>query len=75
MIARIWLPGYGWPDVEPDRTLIAHAFEVPNTRGLQLHNFLTVSLSGSGGIDNLVNNTGGAVSAAHRGPNDVVSYP
>jgi hypothetical protein len=53
----------------------AHAFEVPNTPGVQLHDILTVFLNGSGGIDNVVNNTGGAVSPAHGGPNDVVSYP
>jgi hypothetical protein len=51
------------------------AFEVPVTDGVQLNDILTVFLSGSGGIENVVNNTGGAVSATNGGPNDVVNYP
>jgi hypothetical protein len=51
------------------------AFEVPVNGGVQLHDILTVFLNGSGGIENVVNNTGGAVSLSHPGPNDVVSYP
>lgn len=42
--------------------------------GVQLHDVLTRFLNGSGGIENVVNNTGGAVSAANPGPNDVVNY-
>jgi hypothetical protein len=52
-----------------------NAFEVPNGGGVELHDILTVFLSGNGGINNVVDNTGGAVNAAHGGPNDVVSYP
>jgi hypothetical protein len=51
------------------------AFEVPVTGGVQLNDILTRFLSGSGGIENVVNKTGGAVSASDPGPNDVVSYP
>jgi hypothetical protein len=52
----------------------SHAFEVPVTPGVQFHDILTRFLSGSGGIDNVINNVGGAVSAANPGPNYVVSY-
>jgi hypothetical protein len=40
-----------------------------------MHDLLTVFLNGNGGINNVVDNTGGAVDASHGGPNDVVSYP
>ncbi len=53
----------------------SHAFEVPVTGGVQFHDILTRFLNGSGGIDNVINNVGGAVSAANPGPNYVVSYP
>jgi hypothetical protein len=52
----------------------SHAFEVPVAPGVQFHDVLTRFLSGSGGIDNVINNVGGAVSAANPGPNYVVSY-
>lgn len=52
----------------------AHAFEVPNTSGVSLHDILTVSLNYDGIIDHVVNDTGPAT-----GPNTVpvnlVSYP
>jgi hypothetical protein len=53
----------------------SHAYEVPVTPGVQFHDILTRFLSGSGGIDNVINDVGGAVSAANPGPNYVVSYP
>ncbi len=53
----------------------SHAFEVPVTAGVQFHDILTRFLNGSGGIDSVINNVGGAVSAANPGPNYVVSYP
>jgi hypothetical protein len=53
----------------------AMAFQVPGTPGVQLHDLLTVFLSGSGGINSVVNGTGAAVNAASGGPSDVVSYP
>jgi hypothetical protein len=52
----------------------SHAFEVPDTSGVKLHDVLTVFLSGNGGIDHVVNNTGAAVSSANQVTN-VVSYP
>lgn len=53
----------------------SNAFEVPVNGGVQLNDILTVFLSGSGGIQNVVNNTGGAVSATTPGPNDLIAYP
>ena len=52
----------------------AHAFEVPETSGVQMHDLLTVLLSGSGGIDNVINNTGGPTVKAGTAVN-VVSFP
>ncbi|GAA1995558.1 discoidin domain-containing protein [Catenulispora subtropica] len=53
----------------------AMAFQVPNTSGVQLHDILTVFLNGSGGIDSVVNGTGGAVYSGNGGPANVVTYP
>ena len=52
------------------------AFRVPTT-GVALHSLLTVFLNGSGGIDSVVNGTGGAVDAGTGSgvPSQVVSYP
>ena len=53
----------------------AHAFEVPVTAGVKLHDILTVSLGGVGVIDHVVNDYG----ASAPGPGDsainVVTYP
>jgi hypothetical protein len=53
----------------------AEAFSVPDTPGVQLNDLLTVFLTGSGGIESVINGTGAAVSATFGGPSDVVSYP
>jgi len=57
----------------------AHAFEVPTTLpSSSLHDLLTIflSTSGSGGILNVVNDTGGSSTAANPDvPVTVVSYP
>jgi hypothetical protein len=53
----------------------SRAFEAPVGAGVQFHDILTRFLNGSGGIDNVVNDVGGAVSAANPGPNYVISYP
>jgi hypothetical protein len=50
------------------------AFEVPNTAGVKLHDLVTVFLTGSGGIDHVVNNTGAAVNSTNQVTN-IVSYP
>jgi hypothetical protein len=53
----------------------AHAFEVPVTPGVSLHDLLTVNL-GAGTIDHVVNDTGAPVSTAAIGvPSYLVSYP
>ena len=51
------------------------AFSVPDTPGVQLHDVFTRFLSGLGGIDHVVNNTGAPVTADNPGPSNVVSYP
>jgi hypothetical protein len=51
------------------------AFQIPRTAGVQLHDVLTKFLSGSGGIQRVVNGTGATATAARPGPSDVVSYP
>jgi hypothetical protein len=53
----------------------AEAFSVPDVPGVQLHDLLTVFLTGSGGIDSVVNGQGVAVNSGFGGPSDVVSYP
>jgi len=50
------------------------AFEVPTAPGVKLHDILTVFLTGSGGIDHVVNDTGAAVNAQNQVSN-VVAYP
>ncbi len=41
-----------------------HAFEAPNTPGVQFHDLLTVSLGGVGTISHVINETGAAVNTA-----------
>ncbi len=53
----------------------ATAFSVPDTPGVQLHDIFTRFLSGMGGIDHVVNDTGAPVTADNPGPSNVVSYP
>src|SRR5215831_16633142 len=55
---------------------VSRAFEVPVTPGLQMHDLLTINLSGPGTIDHVINDTGGPVSSANRDvASQVVSYP
>jgi hypothetical protein len=53
----------------------AMAFQAPDTSGVQFHDLLTVFLSGSGGIESVINGTGAAVDSSFGGPSDVVRYP
>jgi hypothetical protein len=56
----------------------SEAFEVPDTPGVQMHDLVTIFLStaGSGGIESVINGSGGPVSIANPDtPSDVVSYP
>jgi hypothetical protein len=55
---------------------VSHAFEVPSTPGVQMHDLLTINLSGPGTIDHVINDTGGPVSSANPDvASQVVSYP
>jgi hypothetical protein len=51
-----------------------HAFEVPVTDGVQLHDILTLSITNAGTIDHVVNDFG-PPTPANTTPVDVVSYP
>jgi hypothetical protein len=55
----------------------SHAFEVPVTPGVVMHDLLTVSLNEKGTIDHVINDTGGPVPVAphDQGPSTVVRYP
>jgi hypothetical protein len=72
--------GYGmgsyiFTNVNPD-IHVSHAFEVPNTPGVQMNDLLTINLSGPGTIDHVINDTGGSVSSANPDvASQVVSYP
>src|SRR5215470_11284543 len=72
--------GYGmgsyiFTNVNPD-IHVSRAFEVPVTPGVQMHDLLTINLSGPGTIDHVINDTGGPVSSTNRDvASQVVSYP
>ena len=72
--------GYGmgsyiFTNVDPS-IHVSHAFEVPNTPGVQMNDLLTINLSGPGTIDHVINDTGGPVSSANQDvASQVVSYP
>ncbi len=52
------------------------AFQTSTPPGLQLHDLLTIFLTGSGGIDSVVDGAGGPVSAANASSaSTVLSYP
>ncbi|HEV3170211.1 MAG TPA: hypothetical protein VGZ32_07725 [Actinocrinis sp.] len=53
----------------------AMAFQAPDNPAVQFHDTLTVFLTGSGGIDSVINGTGPAANAATGGPANVVAYP
>jgi hypothetical protein len=56
----------------------SEAFQVPVTPGVQMHDLLTIFLStaGFGGIEEVINGTGGSSTIANPDtPVDVVSYP
>jgi hypothetical protein len=51
-----------------------HAFEVPVTPGLKLHDILDLSITNHGTIDHVVNDFGPPTNPFTQ-PNDVVAYP
>jgi hypothetical protein len=56
----------------------AEAFQAPKTPGVQFRNVFGVWIGGSGGLDSIVNGTGGPVTSANPGkvePVDLASYP
>ena len=56
----------------------AEAFQAPHTQGVQFHDVFGVWISGSGGLDSIVNGVGGPVTSTNPGtvkPVDVVTYP
>ncbi|HEX6506233.1 MAG TPA: adenylyl cyclase [Chloroflexota bacterium] len=52
-----------------------HAFEVPNTPGVQFQDLLTVSLGGVGTITHVINDTGATAQGSATVPVDLASYP
>ena len=67
------LGSYCFINVDP--TIHAsHAFEVPVTPGVKLHDILTLAISGAGTIDHVVNDVGPATDK-NTDPVDIVSYP
>ncbi|HVD29270.1 MAG TPA: coagulation factor 5/8 type domain-containing protein, partial [Mycobacteriales bacterium] len=58
------------PAIHADR-----GFEVPVTAGVRFHDLLTVSLGGTGTIDNVINNTGEAAQGTATIPVNIVSFP
>ena len=58
----------------PNVTILqSNAILAPNVSGINFTNMVTVMLSGSGGISNVINNTGGATTSAGS-PHDFTSY-
>jgi hypothetical protein len=52
----------------------SHAFEVPVTSGVRMHDLLSLSITAHGVIDHVINDTG-APTDAFTNPSNVVSYP
>jgi hypothetical protein len=67
------LGSYCYFNVNP-AVVADHAFEAPNTSGVQFHDILTVSLGGVGVIEHVINETGGAT-PSNTTPVDITSYP
>jgi hypothetical protein len=67
------LGAYCFFEVNPS-IVNAHAFEVPNTSGVQFHDLLTVSLGGVGTIEHVINDIGGTANGSNQVV-DLMSYP
>jgi hypothetical protein len=52
----------------------SHAFEVPVTAGVKMHDLLSLSITAHGVIDHVINDAGGPTDA-FTNPSDVVSFP
>jgi hypothetical protein len=53
----------------------AMGFQAPDTPKVKFQDLFTRFLSGSGGINSVINGTGAAVNSTSPGPSDVVTYP
>lgn len=61
--------------LSPD-VYLTRAIEVPNTPNVKFHHMVTVNLTANGGIQNVINNTGGATPAGvATGTPRVTDYP
>jgi hypothetical protein len=67
------LGSYIYTNVDPSLHS-ANGFEVPDTRGVQMHDLLTVSLNKAGTIDHVINGVGAPVTPDNAGPSDVTYY-
>ncbi len=67
------LGSYCYFNVNP-AVVADHAFEAPNTPGVQFHDILTVSLGNVGAIEHVINSTG-AATPTNTTPSTVTSYP
>src|SRR3984885_1643770 len=67
------LGSYCYFNVNP-AVVADHAFEAPNTSGVQFHDILTVSLGDVGAIEHVINETG-AATPTNTTPSTVTSYP
>ncbi len=67
------LGSYIFTNVDP--TLHAtNAFVVPDTRGVVMHDLVTISLNQAGTIDHVINGVGDAVTPDRAGPENVIRY-
>jgi Malectin domain len=64
---------YSFFDVPNVSIFQSNAILAPNVSGINFTNMVTVMLSGSGGISNVINSTGGATTSAGD-PHDFTSY-
>ncbi|GAB2573740.1 adenylyl cyclase [Microlunatus antarcticus] len=74
---ELWAGGsYIYTNVDPTLHL-SHSFEVPDRKGVRLHDLVTVSLNNAGTIDHVVNDTGDAATPKEGGSTivDLVAYP
>ena len=67
------LGSYCYFNVNP-AVVADHAFEAPDTSGVQFHDILTVSLGDVGTIEHVINETG-AATPTNTTPSTVTSYP
>jgi hypothetical protein len=75
---ELWAGGsYIYTNVDPTLHL-SHSFEVPDRKGVRLHDLVTVSLNQAGTIDHVVNDTGDPAGPNPAGGStvvDLVAYP